>query len=158
MDETTEPPATGNTGGPPATLNNEMGPSNNSGTQEASTSSAPHCCEKCGKGYQTRSGMLKHFKECGSRDRRKCNFCSREFATFLALRCHERAAHKDAYLAQEEGKIKPSEADVLAKIAHMEANKRSNYFLSDIAKALGLTKDQIRHRRDKDSGFHCSHC
>lgn len=93
--------------------------------------------------------MLKHLKECGSRDRRNCNFCSREFGSFLALRCHERAAHKDAYLEQEETKAKPSEAEVLAKIAEMEANKKSNYFLNDIASATGLTKDQIRHRRQK---------
>lgn len=149
MEETTEPSATDQKGG---TLNHEFketGSSNNSGTQGTSTLSATHCCTKCGKGYQTRSGMLKHLKECGSRDRRKCGFCEREFATFLALRCHERAAHKDLYMEQEEQKAKPSEAEVFAKIAEMEANKKSNYFLNDIAQALGLTKDQVRHRRDK---------
>lgn len=68
---------------------------------------------------------------------------------FQAVRKHESAAHREQCNEQKEGKIKPSDAEVMAKTAEMEANKTSAYFLNDISKALGLTKDQIRYKREK---------
>lgn len=148
MEDNTEPDAPVDTGGTPKPLNN-TGSRLYTETPGPSKSAGAHCCPKCARPYQTRSGMRKHLKDCGTKERTACQFCGKEFTSYQAVRKHESAAHRKQYNEQEEGKVRPSDAEILTKIAEMEANKKSAYFLNDISKATGLTKDQIRHKRTK---------
>lgn len=101
---------TGDTGSDLSPTQMTTGPSN-SGTQaQVKTTIMPYRCHKCGKRYQTKCGLAKHAKDCDKTQRRKCNYCDKEFDTFLKLRAHENKTHNSSYLADEEANLKPSEA------------------------------------------------
>jgi len=106
-------------------------------------------CPLCSREYKSRRGLQKHVKGCGTRDRTWCEFCDRTFDHFQAVRCHEKRAHPEQFQSTSEDKLKVSEAELLEKIAEVEANKKGCYFVKDIMEATRLTKDQVRHKREK---------
>lgn len=104
-------------------------------------------CASCGKSYKTKSGLNKYLKTCGTRDRTACKFCGEKFSTFTGVRLHEIRAHK----AEENDAPKQrTEVDVLLLMAESEAKlSAGSHVLKLLSEATGLTKHQIRHRRDK---------
>lgn len=135
-------------GAGPSNLN--TGSSTHTDSQVRPTPTAPYCCPKCGRGYNTRSGRSKHLKDCGKNDRTACDFCGKQFGTFAQVRCHERVAHPAQYMAVEESKLKISDSEVFTTIAELEVrNANKNTFLLDISKATGLSRDQVKYRRTR---------
>ncbi len=107
-------------------------------------------CGICGRRYKTMSGLYRHRKTCGVRDRSRCQHCGRQFATFQGVRQHEKLAHRERYMAEEADHLPPSEASAFELMAEIEVGVKPNQpFLKDMALATGLTVDQVRYRRKK---------
>nr|CAI5839596.1 unnamed protein product [Callosobruchus analis] len=51
----------------------------------------------CDRGYTTKSGLAKHSKTCGQRDRSTCQHCGKIFEMFCGLGLHELRAHTTEY-------------------------------------------------------------
>jgi hypothetical protein len=103
----------------------------------------------CGRSFVAKPGLARHQKDCGSRDISKCQFCEASFPSFIGVRQHERRAHPDLYKQDLEARLPEAESSLLAKIAKVEASNTTGIFYNDMVAATGLTKHQIRHRRDK---------
>lgn len=104
-------------------------------------------CPKCERLYATKSGLAKHAKTCGVRDRTKCQACGLEFTTFTGLRLHEVRAHPNLTVAAPPPL---TEMEYFELMAHTEVRlKRGEFINIKISEVTGLSKDQIRHRRAK---------
>jgi hypothetical protein len=102
----------------------------------------------CDRSFVPKPGLARHQKDCGSRDISKCQFCEARFPSFIGVRQHERRAHQDLYKQDLEARLPEAESSLLAKIAQVEASNTSGIFYNDMVAATGLTKHQIRHRRE----------
>lgn len=108
-------------------------------------------CPRCEKTFKTKSGLAKHLKTCGERDRTRCKYCNTAFTTFTGVRLHETRAHQteESEALAQEGQAK-SEAALLETMARTEAPlQKGAHVLELLSGVTGLTKHQIRHRRDK---------
>ena len=131
-------------------LNNQAGGVELSNTNVSPRPLSAPECEVCGRKYKTMSGLYRHRKTCGVRDRSHCVHCGRGFATFQGVRQHEKLAHRERYMVEAAGSLPPSEASAFELMAEIEVGVRSNQpFLKDMALATGLTVDQVRYRRKK---------
>lgn len=129
---------------------NSLGPRANTGTLSAPTTSAPPCCERCEHTCQTKSGLAKHIKNCVEHSEKICGFCKRESKSFQSMRLHQRSAHTEEYLLGEEAKLQSSEASRLMAIAEIEAAfPAKKLSIATIMSKTGLTKEQVRRRRER---------
>lgn len=105
-------------------------------------------CEKCNREYKTKSGLAKHIKTCGDNDRTKCLYCSFTCNSYTGLRSHEVRAHKE--LLNESEQQGRTETETLILMAKTEAGiPRGQHVYKELIAVTGLTRDKIRHRRDK---------
>jgi hypothetical protein len=65
------------------------------------------------------------------------------------VRQHERRVHPDLYKQDLEARLPEAESSLLTKIAQGEVSNTNGKFYNEMVAATGLTKHQIRHRRDK---------
>lgn len=134
-----------------ATVNIEPGPSRaRVSPTKASQGAMTYSCNICQRNFANKSNLTKHVKTCSESQRRSCRHCGAHFATFAGLRAHESRTHRaeEASLAShEKGK---TGQEILQELARAEAAMPSGLPLySSLIAATGLTRDQIRHRRDK---------
>nr|CAH7723730.1 unnamed protein product [Callosobruchus chinensis] len=98
----------------------------------------------------TKSGLAKHLLTCGKRDRSRCLVCKQEFTTYTGVRLHEQKAHPEVFNEQKRGEIKRPDSEIFTILANIEAKApKKTPFLSQMVRESGLTKDQVRHRREK---------
>lgn len=84
-------------------------------------------CAKCGREYATSSGLAKHAKTCGTRDRTACRYCGKNFTTFTGLRLHEIRVHKEAdEAASRAGGPTNTPLDTFNTMAEIEAAAPKN--------------------------------
>lgn len=110
-------------------------------------------CGKCNREYHTRSGLAKHLKTCQTRDPHTCQFCGMTFNTFQGTRLHETKVHAVS-IAEQSDKVAETNSEVanLILMAKIEATLPKNApVLKILAEKTGLTKHQVRHRREKPS-------
>nr|CAI5841459.1 unnamed protein product [Callosobruchus analis] len=104
----------------------------------------------CHKQYRTRSGLAKHLKTCGVRDRSKCQHCGISFGTYAGVRAHELRSHRELYYNELRVKQKLSDSEIFTALAAIEVRvDKTKPFIKEMMEATGLTKDQVRHRRSK---------
>lgn len=108
-------------------------------------------CALCSKVYNTKSGLAKHIKSCGSRHRTSCKYCGATFSTFSGVRLHEIRAHRAQESTQRTHGIQDrSELDTVMLMAETEAVlPEGAHLLKILAEKTGLTRYQVRHRREK---------
>lgn len=107
-------------------------------------------CSNCEKSYQTKSGPAKHLKTCADAQRKNCKYCGLAFSTFTGLRAHESRSHKAEETASAAASLPKSNLEWLRKIAEIEASlPKGQPLFRTITQATGLTKDQVRHKREK---------
>lgn len=103
-------------------------------------------CGNCSRPYATKSGLAKHLKSCGSRDRTKCQYCGMAFTTYTGVRLHEIRSHPNKTVTP----TALTDAESYELMAHTEVRLKKGEFINiKINQVTGLTKDQIRHRRAK---------
>lgn len=122
---------------------------NNSGNLGPSTPTLPLKCDKCGKQFDRNSSLALHVKKYGGPDKTKCSFCSLSFTTPAGARQHERRKHEQLYEAKLASQLLAPESELFETMARIEARNISGTFFSEMATETGLTKHQIRHRREK---------
>lgn len=125
----------------------------NSGVQEPVNTLAPtrgqgFTCN-CGKIYLSKATLARHEKECGKRDTSKCKYCDRTFPTFSGVRQHERKGHPDLYLRDMEALLPAPDSELMEKIADIEASSSKGVFYTEMMASTGLTRQQVRSRREK---------
>lgn len=115
---------------------------------EATPNSKKIVCSTCKREYKSKSGLAKHAKSCTDSQGRACKYCDRVFDSYPGLRAHEIRAHK----SQENialGAAK-TETEILQRMANLEAQvSAGNSIFKVLMEATGLSRDKIRHRRDK---------
>ncbi|CAH2017715.1 unnamed protein product [Acanthoscelides obtectus] len=152
------PPAGGKStaGGPTATgtklagsntVSPIPGPSNTVTLQPANA--APYRCQICERPYETKSGLNKHLLTCGKRDRTKCQYCKAGFTTYTGVRLHEQRAHPEAENDSRRRELRRPDSEIYDILANIEIQSHKGPFMAKMVAESGLTKDQIRHRRDK---------
>ncbi|KAF5279937.1 hypothetical protein FQR65_LT15135 [Abscondita terminalis] len=118
-----------------------------------SSTSSRFKCDRCGREYELKSSLARHYKDCGVRDKGKCQFCKISFNSFASVRQHERRAHPELYRAELEAKLPISDVDIYTKLADIEMKCRKGIVTSttirEMKVATGLTEHQIRYRREK---------
>nr|CAI5847802.1 unnamed protein product [Callosobruchus analis] len=70
----------------------------------------------------TKSGLAKHSKTCGQRDRSKCQHCDRSLTTFNGVRLHELRAHAAEYNDELRGEQRRPESEIFTALAAIEAS------------------------------------
>lgn len=103
----------------------------------------------CGRGYASKATLSRHQKECGKRDQTKCQFCGKAFPTFAGVRQHERRAHPVEYQQQLQDQLPAPESEIMEKIALIEAKSTTGVFYTRMMSETGLTRQQIRYRRER---------
>lgn len=81
-------------------------------------------CSTCSRTFFKPGSLAHRVKACTSAEsnRRKCKWCTTEFASFPAVRNHERKAHTAEYQKDLEKKLPMPENEILSKLAEIEAN------------------------------------
>lgn len=133
---------------------------------EADIYSLPRNTCVCGRTFPTSKGVSNHSRYCpvliaekklkpsviiDKSSWLKCSHCQESFASFPGVRLHERRKHPAEFNQQLESKAMKSEADIFIAIAEIESSLPvgCKVFLQRMVDATGLTKDMIRHRREK---------
>nr|CAI5847100.1 unnamed protein product [Callosobruchus analis] len=115
----------------------------NSGNPVPSTNNTAINCPNCSRPYVTKSGLAKHLLTCGKRDRSKCQFRKQEFSTYTGF----------GYMSKRHTRRKErnkKDSEIFTILANIEARApKKSPFMSQMVKESGLTKDQVRHRREK---------
>lgn len=79
-----------------------------------------------------------------------CNYCGKQFGSYISVRLHERVGHPLEYNAELESRLPEPDSLVYERLAAIEARAvKGAAFINEMARATGLTKDQVRHRRTK---------
>lgn len=117
------------------------------GPQEA------YVCQ-CGRNYKSRQALWKHRKNCnGAGPSYVCEHCGRGFATHQGLRLHLKRSHPTSFNEELQQIQKEPESSLLNKLAVAEARydpvAHRNQLYRILSEATGLTKDQVRHPREK---------
>ncbi|CAH2016998.1 unnamed protein product [Acanthoscelides obtectus] len=153
------PPAGGNktASGPLAAGTSKAGPSNLSPKTGASDAAnlgpakqTRYNCEDCGKAFYTKNGLTRHRPACGTVERTKCQYCGSEFSSFTGVRLHEHRAHAAAVNDEKRERLKRPESELMQIMARIEAATiKGQPFIDRMVSDTGLTRDQVRHRRNK---------
>ncbi|CAH1995343.1 unnamed protein product [Acanthoscelides obtectus] len=141
------PTATGTKLAGSSTISLIPGPSNTVTLQPAN--SAPYRCHICERPYETKSGLNKHLLTCGKRDRTKCQYCNAGFTTYTGVRLHEQKAHPEPENDNRRRELRRPDSEIYDILATIETQTHKGPFMAKMVAESGLTKDQIRHRRDK---------
>lgn len=138
---------------PLAASQNELAPpptDDNYDTSEGSQQSASHTCTFCAKNFSSKSNLAKHTKNCAESARRNCRYCEATFTSFTDLRAHESRTHKAEETARAGEEVVKTNQEILQELANAEAALTPGRPLySSLMAATGLTREQIRHRREK---------
>ncbi|CAH2017512.1 unnamed protein product [Acanthoscelides obtectus] len=153
------PPAGGNktASGPLAAGTSKAGPSNLSPKTGASDAAnlgpakqTRYNCEDCGKAFYTKNGLTRHRPACGTVERTKCQYCGSEFSSFTGVRLHEHRAHAAAVNDEKRERLERPESELMQIMARIEAATiKGQPFIDRMVSDTGLTRDQVRHRRNK---------
>lgn len=91
-------------------------------------------------------------KTCGIRSRQECLYCKETFDSFRGVRTHEERVHKDIIQQTSVTQARRTEAEILRDMADLESKLAPNsQVLVVLSRATGLTKHQVRHRREKQA-------
>lgn len=106
-------------------------------------------CDICRSVFSTKSKLKKHVLSRSCSDRSSCKFCGKSFNSFAGVCQHERRMHPLEYSTDLQNVIgKPPDSVILEKLAEIEA-AIPRIYIAKMMEATGLTKHQVRYRREK---------
>lgn len=108
-----------------------------------------HVCGHCGRGFNREYNLERHIPACEGKQH-GCLYCDLKFNTLAGARQHMKLKHKEHYTAELEAELKAPENIILEQLATIEVTSlKGTHFVSEMVKKTGLTKDQIRKKREK---------
>lgn len=115
-----------------------------------SSQPANYQCTTCPRVFASKSSLAKHAKNCVESLRRRCRHCEATFNSFAGLRTHESRTHRDEEAALAGEQVEKTSQEIFLELARAEAALSPGRPLyNSLMTATGLSRDQIRHRREK---------
>lgn len=119
----------------------------NTGNSPPAASKQYTLCKRC---FASKSSLTKHMKTSADSSRRRCRYYEATYNTYAGLSTHESRTHKDEETAKAGEEVTKTSQELFQELARAEAALTPGRpFYRSLIAATGLTKDQIRHRREK---------